>query len=153
MARTMRNSTTEQHLADKAETVKFFQTMVGVIDVLMQRGLVPREDFGHWHGRRGQFTHFIGRSKDSIERQRVRHGFGVGGQHGVGGGKAEGDGARKRGLKMSPADWELRRLRYGDKAKEKSERNRVKAVGLRRWDVGQARGRGFADSPMELGEG
>ncbi|KAK5128284.1 hypothetical protein LTR85_002951 [Meristemomyces frigidus] len=51
----------EYHRHDKTDTIRFFQALVGAIDTLMNRGLVPREDFKHWHARRSQLDTFIKR--------------------------------------------------------------------------------------------
>ena len=64
--------TPEDHLVDKEETIQFFRATVGAMDTLMNRGLVPREEFKYWHARRSQLTAFIGRAKNNIERDRAR---------------------------------------------------------------------------------
>ena len=64
--------TPEAHLQDKEETIQFLQNVVGAIDTLMHRGLVPRDDFGSWHARRSQLNQFIGRAKNSADKQRAR---------------------------------------------------------------------------------
>ncbi|KAI7569480.1 hypothetical protein KC319_g12176 [Hortaea werneckii] len=56
----------EDNLQDKRDTVEFFQTMIGAIDTLMNRGLVPREDFVHWHQRRSQLNTFISHAKKGL---------------------------------------------------------------------------------------
>ncbi|KAI7702376.1 hypothetical protein KC353_g14785 [Hortaea werneckii] len=61
-----RKMNTEDNLQDKWDTVEFFQTMIGAIDTLMNRGLVPRKDFIHWHQRRSQLNTFISHSKKAM---------------------------------------------------------------------------------------
>ncbi|KAI7569433.1 hypothetical protein KC319_g2832 [Hortaea werneckii] len=56
----------EDNLQDKRDTIEFFQTMIGAIDTLMNRGLVPREDFVHWHQRRSQLNTFISHAKKDM---------------------------------------------------------------------------------------
>ncbi|OTA30776.1 hypothetical protein BTJ68_08702 [Hortaea werneckii EXF-2000] len=56
----------QDDLQDKRDTVEFFQTMIGAIDTLMNRGLVPREDFIHWHQRRSQLNTFISHAKKAM---------------------------------------------------------------------------------------
>jgi len=62
----------EDHLVDKETIVKFLQAIVGVIDTLMNRGMVPRDDFNYWHARRGQLTKFIGSAKDNIAKAQAK---------------------------------------------------------------------------------
>ena len=144
----------ERDVADKQAAVQFLQMMVGVIDTLMQRGLVDRDDFGHWHARRSQLTQFIGRAKDRIERQ-------IGGMdiRTIGRGK---DGEVMIGKEVNMkephwqrrrAEWEVRNFRGKDRAREKAERERLNAIGVSKWHEKQAEAKGerFADSPMELG--
>ncbi|KAI7324446.1 hypothetical protein KC315_g8253 [Hortaea werneckii] len=61
-----RKMNAEDNLQDKRDTVEFFQTMIGAIDTLMNRGLVPRKDFIHWHQRRSQLNTFISHAKKAI---------------------------------------------------------------------------------------
>ncbi|GAB1739153.1 hypothetical protein NU219Hw_g3905t1 [Hortaea werneckii] len=61
-----RKMNAEDHLQDRRDTVEFFQTMIGAIDTLMNRGLVPRKDFVHWHQRRSQLNTFISHAKKSM---------------------------------------------------------------------------------------
>ncbi|KAI7159505.1 hypothetical protein KC349_g4104 [Hortaea werneckii] len=61
-----RKMNTEDNLQDKWDTVEFFQTMIGAIDTLMNRGLVPRKDFIHWHQRRSQLNTFISHAKKAM---------------------------------------------------------------------------------------
>ena len=141
----------EKDLLDKEETVLLFRTMVGVMDGLMNRGLVPREDYGYWHGRRSQLNQFIERSRRTLERERV--GLEAKGKlelverrGGQGRGDGEGsegrDGGRGEGLRMSKAEWELKKFRWKEKREGVREVNRRKAVGVRKWDFAQARREG-----------
>ena len=58
--------TTVQHVDNKRDIIVFFQTIVGAIDTLMNRGFVPREDFNAWHARRQVLDQFIGRAKSRM---------------------------------------------------------------------------------------
>lgn len=59
-----------QRVSYKEGAVGIFQSMIGIIDTLMQRGLVPRDDFKTWHARRSQLNSFVGRAINSVEHQR-----------------------------------------------------------------------------------
>ncbi|KAI6838438.1 hypothetical protein KC340_g3815 [Hortaea werneckii] len=62
-----RKMNAEDNLQDKRDTVEFFQTMIGAIDTLMNRGLVPRKDYIHWHQRRSQLNTFISHAKKYMQ--------------------------------------------------------------------------------------
>lgn len=61
-----RKMNSEHHFQDRRDTIEFFQTIIGAIDTLMNRGLVPREDFIHWHQRRSQLNTFISHGKKDM---------------------------------------------------------------------------------------
>lgn len=48
---------------------QFLQTLVGVIDTLMARSLVPRTDFRHWHSRRADLSKFLTSALKRVERR------------------------------------------------------------------------------------
>ena len=56
----------------KEMAMQLFAIMIGAIDTLMNRGMVPREDFEHWHGRRSQLHRFLGRSQGRLAGTRER---------------------------------------------------------------------------------
>ncbi|KAK4570319.1 hypothetical protein LTR86_002399 [Recurvomyces mirabilis] len=62
----------EVDLKEKTETLDFFRAVVGAVDTCMNRGLVPREDYSHWHSRRSQLNTFIGGSTKSVERSVIK---------------------------------------------------------------------------------
>lgn len=163
--------TPQEHLTEKEEIVQFFQTIVGVIDTLMNRGLVPRDDYQHWHARRSQLTQFIGRARVGVERLRTKLEFG----------ELEAttkDGRRQRERsetevvgrprpQMNKSEWALKTFRWKGRREQARERSRlegfkgwndewkpVKDEKLRNWDGRQAKevveNPGFADSAMEL---
>lgn len=160
----------QQHLADKREIEHFFRTVVGVIDTLMNRGLVQRDDFREWHAKRSMLTQVIGRARVGNERLQAR---------------IERDKeapaftkpAREKSpsFQMSKGDWALRTFRYKGRREREKEESRLGAQTLKDWKQGarersvrqwngwsnvkherlrgveQGReGPGFADSPMEL---
>lgn len=57
----------EAYDQDRVDTVQLFQQIVGAIDRLMNRGLVPRESFNVWHARRSQLIQIITRSQRQLE--------------------------------------------------------------------------------------
>ncbi|KAF2487839.1 hypothetical protein BDY17DRAFT_320352 [Neohortaea acidophila] len=143
-------------VVQKEEIVQFFQTMVGAIDTLMNRGLVPREEYKDWHARRSQLTQAIGRAKISIENARTDIDTMVAEQRNRRQAREAGrrqwrDKMERKGQveqRMSKTEWELKSFRTRKVANENS---RVRSVGLRDWTVEQAQKRGhYADSPMEL---
>ncbi|KAK1063663.1 hypothetical protein LTR74_009275 [Friedmanniomyces endolithicus] len=64
--------TPQKELQVKAEALGFFRQLVGVIDTLMDRGLVPQGDYVHWSERRNQLTKFVGRGAKSVEGSQER---------------------------------------------------------------------------------
>lgn len=70
--------TKEGHRRDKVDAVGFLSKMVGTMDTLMNRGLVPRADFQSWHARRSRLSRFIDRASDKdSETKVVRKGWGM----------------------------------------------------------------------------
>ena len=59
-------------VTDVSETLALFQAVIGAIDSLMQRGMVPHEDFVHWHGRRNQLISYLGRQRQVLQKRRGR---------------------------------------------------------------------------------
>ncbi|KAK4898059.1 hypothetical protein LTR27_004445 [Elasticomyces elasticus] len=57
----------QKELRFKNEALAFVRMVVGAIDTLIERGLVPREDFGHWLARKGQLSQMVGRGTRSAE--------------------------------------------------------------------------------------
>nr|POF13311.1 hypothetical protein CFP56_10458 [Quercus suber] len=53
-------------LFHKELTLRLFELMVSVMDTLMNRALVPREDFNHFHARRKELTSFITRARENV---------------------------------------------------------------------------------------
>ncbi|SMR47028.1 unnamed protein product [Zymoseptoria tritici ST99CH_3D1] len=64
--------TPEQRLDDKDETAGFFRNVISVIDTLMSRELVPREQFKLWHERRSQLNALLTRSLKTLTTSRSR---------------------------------------------------------------------------------
>ncbi|KAK5169577.1 uncharacterized protein LTR77_005554 [Saxophila tyrrhenica] len=163
---------TEQHMLDKEETLFFFRTLVGVIDTLNRRELVPREAHSHWQGRRAQLDAFIQRSNTKLEQQRAKLEVTTGKKAPR---MRELD--PKKGMSMKAEEYALRKFRWGERQKREEKEEMVKARGVLDWNVRKARPdvptkgavlkkwrankewagrqepeRSFADSPMELGE-
>ena len=130
------------------ELLTFFQTLVGVIDRLLNRKLIPADRAQDWHSRRGQLTSLITRLKQKVHGRSDKGSFRV---HGVTGGEINGRG--------QPGERALRQLRWSEKGMRHREQGRQRAFGRRHWDTERIRGRpvlesgdgeDFADSPMEL---
>ncbi|KAK1812134.1 hypothetical protein LTR12_013467 [Friedmanniomyces endolithicus] len=64
--------TPQKELQFKTDALGFFRQLVGVIDTLMDRGLVPKGDYVHWSERRNQLTKFVGRAAKSVEGSEER---------------------------------------------------------------------------------
>ena len=147
----------EANLVDKEETLRFFSVMVGTIDTLLNRALVPRSDYAQWHARRSQLVQFIERSRRRLERERSRledEGRIKFDRKTAGLRLSDGRRVEKSGMPMSKVEWAARKLRWNGQKERKREAGRVRAKGLMGWDVGQAKNSGgFADSEMELAGG
>lgn len=151
-------------LRDKHETIAFLQAMVGVIDTLMNRSFVPREDFNHWHGRRSMLTQFIGRARAQVEKQtEVLNGKRVfSGRNRLEDGGAESQ-TRRELERLRRNDLKLRAGRIGEKEMARREEGHAAGSG-RSWARQRGRregpprereekgGWGFADTPLELSE-
>jgi len=161
----------DQHLLEIDEVLFFFRTLVGVIDTLGRRGLVPREEHTHWVGRRAQLDAFIQRANTSLEvsRQKLEQKTGKAVPR-----AREMD--PKKGMRgMKAEEFALRKFRHSRRLEEQEKDDRGRARGLAKWSVRDGRrdvptkgavlqkwrkekawtGRekgGFADSAMELGE-
>ncbi|TKA51941.1 hypothetical protein B0A55_12775 [Friedmanniomyces simplex] len=161
--------TPQKELQAKTEAQAFFRQLVGAIDTLMDRGLVPREDYSHWHARRSQLSKFVGRSTQSTERSEERL---------LEGGKlGDGKGGLQR-VGRARVMFESGRELKGFREKSSSGSRRARAVGVRaagagseKWvegrrkegrTIGEAGDRrkgsrqesemeGFADSPADFG--
>ena len=148
----------EAHIRDKEEIIKFFQSLIGVIDTLMHRGLVPRESFQSWHARRSQLNTFVGKAKVSVEKSRVK--FGMEAQAAEAERLREEDNGAGVVRRMSKAEWAAKVFKSKGRRDRAREENRQKAVG--RWWIGgkereriqlgreEEPGGGFADSALEL---
>ncbi|KAK0293199.1 hypothetical protein LTS00_007802 [Friedmanniomyces endolithicus] len=64
--------TPQKELQVKSEALGFFRQLIGAIDTLMDRGLVPQRDYVHWSERRNQLTKFVGRVAKSVEGSEER---------------------------------------------------------------------------------
>lgn len=62
----------EQHLVENEEILAFFRTLVGVVDTLVRRGLVSKENYTHWQGRRAQLDAFVTRASQLVQASRQR---------------------------------------------------------------------------------
>jgi pentatricopeptide repeat protein len=89
---------------DLKQACMFLQTLVGAIDTLMSRSLVPSDDFQHWHARRADLSKFLGSAKRRIEKRDNA--------------LAPPEGNRRLGkplgLTMGKDAWALRKFRYND---------------------------------------
>ncbi|GAB7363136.1 hypothetical protein MBLNU230_g3424t1 [Neophaeotheca triangularis] len=143
---TVRSQSPETARQEKKDIVTLLQSMIGAIDVLIRRGLVPIESHKHWKARRSQLDAFVGTSRKRIERMEDGKAMQVEGEKA----KADVRKARKelgmqteKRLVMSKANWELRRFRYRKKAEERREAPRTQKR--------MRTGAGMVDSPGEFG--
>lgn len=116
------------HLREKEAVVSFLRLMVGVIDTLMNRGLVAREEFGYWHARRSQLNSFVGRAGKSVEDLRGKVEGTVGAE------EDGGEGEERKLRRTSPA---LKAFRDRRRAEFWGERRRVREMD------GEGRGKRF----------
>ena len=86
------------------DACQFIQTLVGVIDTLMARSLVPQSDFQHWHARRADLVKFMASAQRRVaKRERALQ-------------PPEGDKrlGKPLGLVMGRDAWALKKFRYND---------------------------------------
>lgn len=91
------------NLKETKAALTFLQTLVGTIDTLLHRSLVPEGEYQIWHARRADLTHFIGRSQARIWRREDRDAD-----------LQEGESKRreKNKVRMSKAQWELKKMKW-----------------------------------------
>ncbi|EME41819.1 hypothetical protein DOTSEDRAFT_110529, partial [Dothistroma septosporum NZE10] len=65
-------SSEKTHILYKETALRVIKSLIGAIDTLMNRGLVPKTDFAHWSARRSHLQGFVGRSENSVQDQRDR---------------------------------------------------------------------------------
>lgn len=100
---------------DLKQACLFLQTLVGTIDTLMSRSLVPAEEFQHWHARRADLMKFLGTAKRRIEKRDRNLAPPPEGNKRLG---------KPLGLVMGKDQWALREFRYNDpKRKEIRKQN------------------------------
>lgn len=102
---------------DLKRACAFLQTLVGTIDTLMARSLVPREDFQHWHARRADLVKFLGNSKRRIDRREHELAPSPEGDKSLG---------RPLGLTMGKDAWALREFRYNDPQRKEGRRDKIR---------------------------
>jgi pentatricopeptide repeat protein len=91
----------------------FLQTLVGVIDTLMARSLVPQTDFQHWHARRADLVKFLASAQRRVaKRERALQPA------------PEGDRklGKPLGLVMGRDAWALRQFRQKDPERKENRR-------------------------------
>ena len=96
-------------LRDLKQACMFLQTLVGSIDTLMNRCLVPQEDFQHWHARRADLVKFLGKAKLRAYRRERDMAPPPEGDKRLG---------KPLGLVMGKDNWALRQFRYNDPEKK-----------------------------------
>ncbi|KAK4930822.1 hypothetical protein LTR49_002586 [Elasticomyces elasticus] len=160
----------QKELRFKTEALAFVRMVVGAIDTLIERGLVPREDFGHWLARKSQLSQMVGRGTRSAEgsERRLVEGGKLEGRYGYDGfvGRRERVGRRR----VVFDGGELKKFRRGGGSVTREVgggREDVRASGedgetsdgggRRRTDNGRRRrvvagedAQGFGDSPADL---
>lgn len=87
------------------DACQFMQTLVGVIDTLMARSLVPREDFQHWHARRADLAKFLASAQRRVAKRDRALAPPPEGDKRLG---------KPLGLVMGKDAWALRKFRYND---------------------------------------
>ena len=92
-------------LRDLKQACMFLQTLVGSIDTLMNRSLVPQEEFQHWHARRADLVKFLGKAKLRVEKRERNMAPPPEGDKKLG---------KPLGLVMGKDNWALRKFRYQD---------------------------------------
>jgi pentatricopeptide repeat protein len=98
---------------DLKQACMFLQTLVGTVDTLMSRSLVPSEDFQHWHARRADLSKFLGSAKRRIEKRDRNLAPPPEGDRRLG---------KPLGLTMGKDAWALRQFRYNDPNRKDTRR-------------------------------
>lgn len=98
------------------ESIILTQTLIGTIDTLMRRHLVPREEFQHWHARRADLDAFVTLAKKRVARREKDANPPVGNPK-LG---------KPVGLGMGKAAWALRKLRYNNPALKDKRRGNTR---------------------------
>jgi pentatricopeptide repeat protein len=104
-------------IRDLKQACMFLQTLVGSIDTLMNRSLVPREDFQHWHARRADLSKFLGNAKSRIEKREGKLAPPPEGDRRLG---------KPLGLVMGEGAWTLRKFRYNDPERKEARRENTR---------------------------
>lgn len=118
----------------KDDAVVLFQSMIGTIDTLMNRGLVPRSDYETWHNRRSRLAAFVQRMKGKMVQ---RAGQARNGQ------MSERDAGRNP--RAAVASQFVKAFRSAGKARDRETERSGRTT------AGPWVDTGFADSPAELG--
>jgi pentatricopeptide repeat protein len=102
---------------DLKQACLFLQTLVGTIDTLMSRSLVPSEDFQHWHARRADLMKFLGATKRRVDKRDRGLAPPPGGDRRLG---------KPLGLMMGKDSWALREFRYNDPKRKEFKRENLR---------------------------
>lgn len=103
------------NVRDIKQGIIFMQNLVGTIDTLMHRQLVPREEFQSWHARRSDLTQFLGSAERRVNRRERNLRPSPEGDRTLG---------RQKPLAMGKDSWALHKLRMNNperKARKKEE--------------------------------
>jgi pentatricopeptide repeat protein len=102
---------------DLKQACLFLQTLVGTIDTLMSRSLVPQEEFQHWHARRADLMKFLGTAKRRVEKRDRNLAPPPEGNKRLG---------KPLGLMMGKDAWAMRKFRYDDPNRKELRRENVR---------------------------
>lgn len=120
-------------LKEKKAALTFLQTLVGTIDTLLHRSLVPEGEYQVWHARRADLTHFIGRSQARLWRREDRDAD-----------LQEGESKKRERpkVKMSKAQWELKKMKWNlQERRDRKVEEREVRFNPKGWDhMGVGRG-------------
>ncbi|KAM0720446.1 hypothetical protein Q7P37_004582 [Cladosporium fusiforme] len=112
-----RRMSEEADVRDLKQACVFLQTLIGTIDTLMHRELVPRDQYQIWHARRADLTQFMGNAKRRAEKRERNL-------------RPSPEGDRKfgkpLGLVMGKDEWALRKFRYNDPARKATRNERLR---------------------------
>ncbi|KAK5118115.1 hypothetical protein LTR62_004162 [Meristemomyces frigidus] len=137
---------------EKQEILAFFRIVIGAIDTVLNRGLVPRKDYVHWHARRALLHRFVDGATKSVEKSAHKleaDGLRPAGSRGF-------RGARK--MELRDDDGEGMRPQRGERWKRNTASADVALLSFRRGEGGADRKqnertvkRPFQDSPADFG--
>ena len=126
----------KEHMLEIDETLQFFRSFIGVMDVILHRELIPKEEYSQWINRRKTLTAFVESSRRKLLLQKTRYESQTGEVVPMNKGMYF-DSGRQRSDSYELTQFRYKRRLAHMQETESDETARVK--GLYHWDVRDAR--------------